>query len=400
MSSQPTKFDIITQRLEEVAKSVSDLRLAAQSKDPSPNPVESTIRWKRRPAERDIKYNTSPVGVERSGTDSSAPEVKPEYDLAECIRLLDVESYWAIAVDRHVELIMKNGWELQGKDPGTVRYIRRRLREIGLVSRQPFSDMIRELVRNVVVTSNGYWVVSRDQTRSSGRRTRMWGKVRDPISAISIPDPSTVTLKQTKSGNPISFKQNIPGMPKRVWSYHDVIHIPWRKKSGFAFGTPTVIPTLEDIKALRKLEMLAEHVSHKFVFPLMHWRVGTEKVPADMVVDQATGLKVAEVDVANRYADILAQEGYVVTSERHEIKIIGAEGAVLDIQPFIEHYELRVLAGLRLSQLDLGRGDTANRGTAKVLSQILADACKEIQDVVCNYLNDFFFFQLLMEGSV
>ena len=50
--SNPTKFDLITERLDTIQEQLSagDLRLSAQGKDPSPNPVESTIRWKRRPA--------------------------------------------------------------------------------------------------------------------------------------------------------------------------------------------------------------------------------------------------------------------------------------------------------------------------------------------------------------
>jgi hypothetical protein len=158
-----------------------------------------------------------------------------------------------------------------------------------------------------------------------------------------------------------------------------------------------VIPSLEDIKALRKLEMVGEHVCHKFAFPLLHWRVGTEKLPASKVL--VNGVATPEIDIADEYASSMAQEGYVVTSERHEIKILGAEGERLDMGPFIEHYEKRVIAGLRLSMMDLGRGDTANRGTATSLSKILVDACTHVQQRVASYMTSRLFDQLLMEGG-
>lgn len=379
---------------------MSDLKLAIQREPPPASTVEHSVKTARRPPERTLKYPGSAMGVSRTGIfDDNTTEVAPEYDLAEVIRLQDIESYFAVSVDRHVELIMKRGFQIRGRDAETVAYVRRRLREISLISDQPFTDTIRELARNVVATSNGYLVEYRDSERSSGVRTRMWGRERDPIAAISCPDPSTVTIKQTKSGRPSLFVQKIPGYKERQWPHHDVIHITWRRKSGHAFGTPFVIPVLEDIRALRKLEMVTEHVAHKYAFPMMHWKVGSEKIPAGKVTDHATGQQVAEVLVAAQYAEQLAQEGFVVTSERHEVKIIGADGEALDLQPFIEHYELRVLAGLRLSMLDLGRGDTANRGTATALSRILVDACTEIQTLIADYITEKLLDHLVMEGG-
>jgi len=387
-----------TQReLAAMRQSLDDLRLSIERNPKREVSVEGSIKTRRRPSGRDIKFHASPIGVSRSYVKNDA-EISAPYDLAEIIKLQDVESYVAISVDRHVELIMKNGWELTGKNPETVEWVRQRLKEASLLAGQPFSDQLREVIRNIVSVSNSYLVKSRDKTRSRGHRIRMWGKVRDPISFFSVPDPCTVRLRQTKSGMPRQYVQRLGGRTKK-WPHYDVVHFTWRKKSGYRFGTPYVIPVLEDIRALRKLEMVCEHVAHKFAFPLMHWRVGTKEAPADMIIDPNSSTQVPEVDVANAYAASMAQEGYVVTSERHEISVVGAEGVALDLQPFIEHYELRVLAGLRLSMLDIGRGDTANRGTAKVLSQILADACKEIQDVVCSFMNEHLFDELVMEGD-
>jgi hypothetical protein len=58
-----------------------------------------------------------------------------------------------------------------------------------------------------------------------------------------------------------------------------------------------------------------------------------------------------------------------------------------------------VFGGLRMSELDLGRGDSANKSTAKNLTQILLDACKEIQDSVSQYLNQYLIDEILLEGG-
>lgn len=379
---------------------IKDLKLAVQRENPDPKTVETAVKTKRRPGYRDLKMwgANGSLGVTRAltGFDSDTIERKCTYDLNEVIKLQDIEPYFAVSVDRHVELIMKKGFELRSQSPETTAWVRKRIREIELMSEQPFDEIVAETAQNVVAVGNGILVLYRDEDRSSGRSTRMWGKDRKPIASLSVPDPSTITIKQTKSGRPSAYVQRV-GEQERNWSHHDVIHITTRKKSGDIWGTPFVIPSLEDIKALRKLEMVGEHVCHKFAFPLLHWRVGTEKLPAAKVM--VNGLPTAEVDIADEYASRMAQEGYVVTSERHEIKIVGTEGERLDMGPFIEHYERRVIAGLRLSMMDLGRGDTANRGTATVLSQILVDACTHTQQRIAAYITSRLLDQLVLEGG-
>lgn len=389
------------EQLQSQIDELQDLKLTIQTKDPKGKPVEESVKKRRRQAPAVAFYSANKPLANRSYSgvgDDSTTEMGPTYDLAECIRLMDIESLWAISVDRHCSLIMKEQPQVVGKNPDTVAYVKKRLVEMGYVADQPFNETLRAIVRDLITTSNAYVIKKRDPTRSSGRRTRKWGRELEPVSAIYTPDPSTMWVKQTATGLIQQYIQKLEEQ-RRTWPNHDVIHITYRRKNGLVFGTPIVVPVLEDIKALRKFELLVEHVGHKFAFPLLHWKVGTEKVPAEMWVDPVTQMEKPEVDVARDYLNEMAQEGFVVTSERHEIKLIGAEGEKLDLQPAIDHIELRVLAGLRLSEIDIGRGDTANRGTAKVISQNLIDECTEIQQVLTEILSFKLFDELVMEGG-
>jgi hypothetical protein len=387
-----------------IEKEVQDrLKLAIQRQDPDPGLIEEAVKERRRQPQPILFYSlpgrkNAPSRSMPDDRDSRGAEIGSPYDLAECIKLQDIESYFSTSVDRHVELIMKDGFYFEGKNPETIAYVQKRIEEIGMISGQAFEETVREYIRNVVVTANGYLTLKRDASRSSGRRIRLWGRDLDPVSAIYVPDPSSITCRQNKTGHVYQWIQSVEG-EKKYWNHQDVIHVPVRKKSSFVFGTPYVIPVLEDIKALRKLEMLTEHVAHKFAFPLMHWKVGTEERPAEMVVDADTGIPLPEVVVAENIAKMMAQEGFACTSERHEIKFLGVEGQTLDLEPYVKHYEMRVLGGLRLSEIDLGRGDTANRGTAKVISQILADACREIQETVRTAINTKLLNILVLEGG-
>jgi len=386
--------------LEGLSLDLSDLKTSiTRSPTSSPGEFGTAVKEKRRPGKRDLTLQTGKQKM-LSSRRTAGDEVAPVYDLTEVIKFQDLESYFRVSVDRHVEMIMKNGYRLKGKDPEAVKYMKRRLEEIEIISDRPFEDMLRSLVRNTVVTSNGYWVFSRDPMRSTGHRIKMWGKKLNPISAISIPDPATVKVRQNASGRPYAYVQEVPGnQKKKIWQHHDVVHVTTALKDGYSFGTPFIIPTMEDIKALRKLEMLAEHVGHKFAFPLLHWKVGNDKFPAEVTVDPASGTPISEVRMAHGKLEELSQEGFVVTTHRHEVVLVGQDGELFDLKPYIQHYEARVLSGLRVSEVDLGRGDTSNRGTAQVMSQVLVDACTEVQQVIAAYLNMKFFRILQMEGD-
>ena len=59
---------------------------------------------------------------------------------------------------------------------------------------------------------------------------------------------------------------------------------------------------------------------------------------------------------------------------------IGAEGRAIRAEGYLTHFKKRVFAGLGVSQIDVGDGDTTNRATANTLSRSLIDAVKDVQD--------------------
>ena len=112
MNRKNTDLDLI-RRL--IGSGFEDLKLSIQREPPPIRTVEEVVKTKRRPAQRTIQYSGSPNTVSRTGTDDSGvTEVSSVYDLAECIRLQDIESYFAVSVDRHLELMMKRGYQLRG----------------------------------------------------------------------------------------------------------------------------------------------------------------------------------------------------------------------------------------------------------------------------------------------
>jgi len=336
--------------------------------------------------------------------------VGPQYDLQEIAKALDTESYFARSVQRHIELILKNGFRLKGKDPERVRYLKRRLHEIALTVDQTTDSMIGEIVFNAVAFHNSFVIIKRDPLRSSGARTKWKGRTMDPMSGWYFPDPTTMSVKQTKSGLPVQWRQRAHNSGllghtvsrtdtafEKKFPTRNVIHIALDKRSGWTFGTPYVIPVLDDIRLLRRMEELMDIIAHKHAFPLFVATVGTETLPAEDV--EINGNMVSEVDLFKDQIEDMEFEGGLVVTERHTVEMIGAEGKALDLGPYLEHIEKRVIGGLRLSELDLGRGDSANRNTAQSITQILIDSCTRIQRVIESEITWKLIFPLLMEGG-
>ena len=327
----------------------------------------------------------------------------PVHDLSEIARAADIEPYINQSIRKHREQILKEGYILSGSDDSLVAYVRQRLFEISLLTGITTEQWLRELVTNLVMYHNAYLVFRRDEKRSSGKVIQMHGKELKPIAGIFVGEPTSMEVDVDKYGTPRKWRQriednNIAAGPvqeiTRTFNTEDIVHITVDKKTGFTFGTPYLLPVLDDIRALRKLEEVAVIVASKEAFPLYHYKVGTENRPA--IYYEGGG---NEVDQTLSEVQNLPAQGYVVTSERHEIKLISSEGSALDLSPYLEYFEARVIAGLRLSPLDLGRGGGASRGTATNINKGLQDSAKDYQQVISDIVTQFVILPLLLEGG-
>lgn len=324
----------------------------------------------------------------------------PIYDLSEIARAADVEPYITQSVRKHREQILKEGYQITGSDDEMVSYIKRRLFEIAIITGITTEQWLRELVTNLITYHNAFLIFRREANRSSGKPITMFGKELDPIAGIFVGDPTSMEVQVDRYGTVKKWRQHVEGLAEsdttieKNYYPEDVVHITLDKKTGFTFGTPFLLPVLDDIRALRKLEEVAIIMASKEAFPLYHYKVGTETRPA--IAYEGGG---NEIDEVMGQVQNLPAQGFITTSERHEIKLISKEGASLDLSPYLEYFESRVVAGLRLSPLDLGRGGSLSRGTATNLNKGLQDSAKDYQQVICDHLTHFVILPLLLEGN-
>ena len=321
----------------------------------------------------------------------------PEYNLQEIGRVEDVDSYVRQAFRRKVGLMFKAGYEFTGKNPKTIQYVKNRIAQIERAQGKPFYILMREIGYDLLKFHNAYIVKVRRKEASGGRPRKdfRWGQRLVPVAGYFHMSPETVWIMRDIFGNVLQYRQQIYSGIKRVFfEPPDIIHFYMDRKGGFSVGTPALVPVLDDIRALRRLEENIELLVYQYLFPLFHYKVGTEKNPAQVYPDGTT-----EVDIVRREVELMPAEGCIVTPQRHEITAIGAEGRALRADWYLEHFKKRVFAGIGVSAVDMGEGAGANRSTAERMSRALVDDVKDYQQVLAAFINEEIIRELLLEST-
>lgn len=375
-----------------------DLKLSIEGQSIRAEAIQEAIKERRRTLQKPLQYKTpTSSSITPDRKDVGYTYYGPGYDLAEIGRAIDVEPYVNQSVRKHREQILKEGYRINGQDDEIVDYAKKRLFEMSLVSGITTMQWLREFTTNLVAYGTSFLVIKRDSERSSGRVIRIYGKDREPIAALYPMDPTCVTVALNDHGHPVKWKQNIKNAigekTELIFDADDVIVATIDKKAGFVFGSPYILPTLDDVRSLRRTEEVAELLAQRNAFPLFHFRVGTEEHPA-VVFDDGT----SEIALIRSLVENMPREGGLVTSNRVESDTLGGDKQTMDLVPYLEYFEARVLGGLRLSEVDLGRGNTS-KASAVTVSQGLEDSARDFQAVITDTLTHYLLLPLCLEGG-
>jgi hypothetical protein len=383
-----------------------DFRLTAPGAR-APESIEEAVKEKGRAPLSVLTFqrgNLQPRGNPGDGQGLMYEE--SHYDLVELARARDTESLINTSCERHVETALQQGFHWQGSNEEIVNYVKERTLQISVISRITLRKILEQILDQLATYGTAFMVVRRDKERSSGRAIRMFGRDLEPISSWSVPDTSTMKMAENKSGNIIGWKQEIResgilsgGTSKTKFYFpQDVFLFTRHKQPGRVFGRSMYLASLDDAIMLRSLEDLVYIISQKHAFPIFQYIVGTPERPATDVT-LPNGQLISEVELAQAVVENMPVEGGFVTPERHEIKLIGTEGKVLDLTSYIEHFRQRVQDSTRMSNAALGTGKgEQSKSTAQSQIQNLVDSSKYLQDVVIDGMS-WFVMMIIAEGG-
>lgn len=322
-----------------------------------------------------------------TGSQGRGDFAEPEYDLEEYKLASEGDSYVRMAESKYRYLIFKAGYELKGVNKDAIAYLKTRFKIMSFLMKKPIDVLFQEVADDLIRYSNAFLIKVRVDKLTGGIQAKgLYGL--KPIGGYVRIDPRYVQIKRDKYGNVTGYMQSVEGEEKK-FGVDEVIHIYMDKEANNAFGTPRNIAALEDVKLLRKIEGNTLSLVHRFSIPIYHWIIGSTQ--------QGQGATESEIDDAIKEIESMYLDGSIVTSERTNIKALGAEGHALDVTGYLKYFEQRVFSALGTSDSMMGRGG-AKQDADSMESQV-HDTVKYIQRMLSMHIDFGIITELLIEGG-
>ena len=330
--------------------------------------------------------------IKRNNLSYFNPYNKP-YDFTEAYRIVDTESFVSAAISKKKNLILKDGFKFVSENEDDILYIKRRLNEISFVTDTPFTILLGQIVDSLLHNHNMFLYIARKENASTGE-VRVEGRRKiKPIAGFFHLSETKTDIIENNLGAVIGYKYNINRGIYNEFKKDEVLHLHINKKPDLNIGTPPLEAVKDDILSLRQIEENLERLIYKLSVPLIHAKVGSERFPAG--IDQITGR--SEIDVVNDQILSMDDAGGITTTDRVDIKMLGAESQALRLSSYIDHFKNRVLVGLTISDVDLGTGTTTTGGAASIVSEALRQNVEMYQATVEEFITDYIITPLLLE---
>lgn len=319
---------------------------------------------------------------------------RPEYNLAEIQIAQDTDSYFFRAIEKKVNRFLIAGWDFVGKDPEVVKYVEQRIAEIEMSTDRPWSQQLRDTAHDLLRFSNCMWVKARsDQTGSGNLRVDKNGVELKPVAGYFILAFETLEFKTKKNGELVKVQQVSATGETKEFMPADLIHFFTNRKPGFSIGTPAIVPALDDIALLRRIEENVEELIETSLFPIYHYKIGTDEFPETVGADGRP-----ESDRIKKTVEYMPAGAMYVSDHRHSIEVLGSESKALRIDFYLQYFKSRVFSALGISGVDMGEAD-ANKGSASTLSKSLLQDVEAMQQVMKEFIDFHVINELLLEGG-
>ena len=311
----------------------------------------------------------------------------PEYDFEEIKSACEADSYIKMALMKYTYMLFKAGYELRSENEKASDYIKMRLSVMSFATKQPIDIVLQECGDDLIKYSNAILIKSRIDQVMPGINAKGFFKDK-PVGGYFRVDPSTMSVERDKSGAIVRYVQTVDGVEKK-FDLVDVIHMYLDREASNAFGTPRIVAALEDVKLLRRIEGNVVSMIYRFAMPLFQWIIGLPQQGF-----QATN---REIDEARAEVENMALDGTVITNEKTQIKVIGAEGNALSAEGYLKYFEQRVFSALGVSESQMGRGGA--KQDADSMESQAHDTVKHIQRTMAIFLQEHMLNELLLEGG-
>lgn len=327
-----------------------------------------------------------------AGTSHTRNFEEPDFDLAEIDAAYNTDSYIRQALDKYTDLIFSAGWAFSGRNQNALDYIKMRMQAIAEATQNPLEQFLLEIAEDLVKYSNVFIIKARAANNyqyPAGLTVTGIGKLK-PVAGYFVLAPTTISVARDNTGLIQGYKQKVTGAEIEI-KPADMIHFHWKRERGQIFGNPFLFSVLDDVKILRQVEEDVIKLIYRHLFPLIVYKVGTDKPGYEATQD--------EIDEVTETINNMPLDSALVIPERHNIDIVAIDEAVMDVNDYLKYFRSRVFTGLGVSDTIMGISNTSNRATADNLTQQMNDRIKAIQKTFSQFFEHYVINELLMEGG-
>jgi hypothetical protein len=315
----------------------------------------------------------------------------PEDDFSGITAGYAADSYIRQGVDKYVDQMFKEGYEIFGKNQEAVDYLKLRLAFIAEGTGIPTGQLLQDIAEDIVKYSNAIIAKARmtdpAQLPPGIKVQGLYGL--QPVVGYFPLNVTTMYVKRDKNGTVKGWQQQSSSGSGTVnFKTTDIIHIWYKRQKGNAFGTPFLLPVLDDVRALRQAEENVLRLMYRSIYPFYHIAVGTDEEPG----------RPEEVKEVQETVNNMDVEGGIATTNRVTIKPIASD-QVINAEPYLKYFEERVFSGMGIPAIMFGRGNTANRNTGDNMTTEMGDRVRAMQSTIEMFVTEFMFKELLMEGG-
>lgn len=321
---------------------------------------------------------------------------RPTYDFERLVQAIDTDSYVKQAISKYKDLFWKEGWDIVSENPEAISYLNQRIDFMEIAMKRPFVEFLIEVSDQLFKFSNVFIVKARGDLGEyfPDKLNPMSGDT--PVIGYYLIPTEQVRIFRDKYNKPKSYRQQtdpltyMPLEGNPVWAAEKVIHLHFDRKVGRAFGTPFLVNVLDDVIALRQIEEDIQNLVHRELFPLYKYKIGTAEQPAE-----PEEITQAAIEIEN-----LRAEGGLILPYRHDVEVIGSQGAALDASQYLSHFKERVAIGLGVAPHHIGMSmNGGNRSVTERLDVALYDRIKQMQKIFSEMVRLNIFNELLFEGG-
>jgi hypothetical protein len=351
---------------------------------------EATSRDPERTAIKRVGY-----AFVKSGSGGSARKnfESPSFNLETIETAYDTESYIRQAIDKYLDLIFKAGWQLKGKNENSLQYIKTRLAVMEEATDVTTNAFLKEIADNLLKFANTFIIKARLKQAVNIPGLNVQGIAgAQPVGGYFCLAPKTIQIARDANGTVLQYQQKVAGSNKPLLiKPEDMVHMAWKKPTGYGFGVPFLLPVLDDIRLLREIEDNVANLLYKYLHPLYKFIVGLQENGKESTPE--------EIEYVRQMIQEMPMDGTLVIPERYNVEVVGAEGAAIDASWALNYFRQRVFSGLGIPETVFGIAGTANKATAENLTVEMHDRIRAIQSLIEDEINLRIIKELLMEGG-